>query len=100
MYMYIYTRTHTHTHTHNIYIYIYIYIIYIYIYIYIGDNEVYVLPAFQLQPSKGGRIVPNTKDELLAMGEKVSLVHLCARERERARERARGGGGRERVYNT
>jgi len=40
-----------------------------------GDSEVYVLPAFQLQKSKGGRTVPETKDELLKMGEKVSQVH-------------------------
>lgn len=37
-----------------------------------GDDSIYILPAFQLQPSKGGRSVPMTKTELLEMGEKVS----------------------------
>ena len=40
-----------------------------------GDREVYVLPAFQLQRHRGNTTVPQTKQELLAMGDKVSQVH-------------------------
>ena len=50
-----------------------------------GDDSIYILPAFQLQPSKGGRSVPLTKTELLEMGEKVSN---SSGGRRRARARA------------